>query len=83
MWDSSIFEVNSIEFGGQWISLSGKHVNSSFNCMVVGVYAASSVQDRAKLWEDITTLKFAFELPFRFLNCWLSHPSFLADFQIL
>jgi hypothetical protein len=31
--------------------------------MVVGVYAASSVQDRAKLWEDITTLKFAFELP--------------------
>ena len=43
MWDSSIFEVNSIEFGGQWISLSGKHVNSSFNCMVVGVYAASSV----------------------------------------
>jgi hypothetical protein len=63
MWDSSVFEVNSIEFGGQWISLSGKHVNSSFNCMVVGVYAASSVQDRAKLWEDITTLKFAFELP--------------------
>ena len=31
--------------------------------LVVGVYAASSVQDRAKLWEDITTLKFAFELP--------------------
>ncbi|KAH8518039.1 hypothetical protein H0E87_000005, partial [Populus deltoides] len=63
MWDSSVFEVNSIEFWGQWISLSGKHVNSSFNCMVVGVYAASSMQDRAKLWEDITTLKFAFELP--------------------
>jgi hypothetical protein len=36
MWDSSIFEVNSIEFGGQWISLCGKHVNSSINCMVVG-----------------------------------------------
>jgi hypothetical protein len=31
--------------------------------MVVGVYVTSSVQDRAKLWEDITTLKFAFELP--------------------
>jgi len=31
--------------------------------MVVGVYVTSSVQDRVKLWEDITTLKFAFELP--------------------
>ncbi|XP_061983093.1 uncharacterized protein LOC133702794 [Populus nigra] len=63
MWDSSTFEVNSIEYGGQWISLCGKHVNSSFNCMIIGVYAASSVQDRVKLWEDITTLKFAFNLP--------------------
>ena len=63
MWDSSIFEVNSIEFRGQWISLCGKHVHSSFKCMVVRVYAASSVQDRVTLWEDITTLKFAFELP--------------------
>jgi hypothetical protein len=54
MWDISIFEVSSIEFEGQWISLYGKHVS---------VYVASSVQDRAKLWEDITTLKFAFEIP--------------------
>jgi len=49
MWDISIFEVNSIEFGGQWINLCDKHVNSFFNCMVVGVYVASSMQDRAKL----------------------------------
>jgi hypothetical protein len=31
--------------------------------MVVGVYVATAVQDRAKMWEDITTLKFAFKLP--------------------
>jgi endonuclease/exonuclease/phosphatase family metal-dependent hydrolase len=31
--------------------------------MVVSVYVATSVQERAKLWEDITTLEFAFELP--------------------
>jgi hypothetical protein len=31
--------------------------------MVVGVYVASSMQDHVKLWEDIITLKFAFELP--------------------
>jgi hypothetical protein len=54
MWDISIFEVNSIEFEGQWISLYGKHV---------GLYVASSVQDRAKSWEDITTPKFAFKIP--------------------
>lgn len=63
MWDNSVFEVNSIEFGGQWISLCGTHIPSSFNCMIVGVYAASSVKERADLWEEITTLKFAFELP--------------------
>ena len=54
MWDISIFEVSSIEFGGQWISLYNKHV---------GVYVASSEQDRANPWEDITTPKFAFEIP--------------------
>jgi endonuclease/exonuclease/phosphatase family metal-dependent hydrolase len=63
MWDISIFEVSSIEFGGQWINLCDKHVNSFFNCMVIGVYVASSMQDRAKLWEDITTPKFASKLP--------------------
>jgi hypothetical protein len=63
MWDNSVFEVNSIEFGGQWISLCGTHIPSSFNCMIVGVYAASSVKERADLWEEIITLKFAFELP--------------------
>jgi hypothetical protein len=31
--------------------------------MIVGVYAASSVKERDDLWEEITTLKFAFELP--------------------
>ena len=31
--------------------------------MIVGVYDASSVKERADLWEEITTLKFAFELP--------------------
>ena len=31
--------------------------------MIVGVYAASSVKERADLWEEITTLKFSFELP--------------------
>jgi len=36
---------------------------SSFTCMVVGVYVATYVQERAKLWEDIITLKFAFKLP--------------------
>jgi hypothetical protein len=39
------------------------HIPSSFNCMIVVVYAASSVNERADLWEEITTLKFAFELP--------------------
>jgi endonuclease/exonuclease/phosphatase family metal-dependent hydrolase len=63
MWDNSVFEVNSIEFVGQWISLCGMHIPSSFNCMIVSVYAASSVKERADLWEEIITLKFAFELP--------------------
>jgi len=63
MWDNSVFEVNSVEFRGQWISLCGTHIPSSFNCMIVGVYAASSMKERADLWEEITTLKFAFELP--------------------
>jgi hypothetical protein len=63
MWDNSIFKVNSVEFEGQWISICGTHIPSSFNCMIVGVYVASSVKERADLWEEITTLKFAFELP--------------------
>ncbi|XP_073265324.1 uncharacterized protein [Populus alba] len=63
MWDSSVFEVCSVEFGGQWISLCGTHIPSSFTCMIIGVYTASSVKDRADMWEEITTLKFAFELP--------------------
>jgi hypothetical protein len=41
MWDSSIFEVDSIEFRGQWIHSCGTNVKSS--CMVVGVYVASYV----------------------------------------
>jgi hypothetical protein len=63
MWDNSIFEVNTIEFRGQWICLYGTHVNSFFKCMVVGVYTVTCVQELAKLWEDIITLKCVFELP--------------------
>ena len=63
MWDSSVFEVSSVEFGGQWINLCGTYIPSSFNCMIIGVYVASSVKERADMWEEITTLKFAFELP--------------------
>jgi hypothetical protein len=49
MWDNSIFEVNTIEFRGQWICLYGTHVNSFFKCMVVGVYTVTCVQELAKL----------------------------------
>ena len=63
MWDNSVFEVSSVDFGGQWISLCSTHIPSFFNCMIVGVYAASLVKERVDLWEEITTLKFAFELP--------------------
>jgi len=62
MWDNPIFEVSFVEFGGQWISLCGTHIPSFFNCTIVGVYAASLVKERADLWEEITTLKFAFDL---------------------
>jgi len=30
MWDSSIFEVDSIEFRGQWIYSCGTNVKSSW-----------------------------------------------------
>jgi hypothetical protein len=52
-----------VEYRGQWVAILGKCTASSFQCMIVGVYAANSVSERRTLWSDLIILKNAFELP--------------------
>lgn len=37
------FKVDSIEYGGQWIAISGVNASTKFSCVIVGVYASTSV----------------------------------------
>lgn len=36
LWNDNNFKVKSVEYGSQWIGLSGKHVASSLKCMIIG-----------------------------------------------
>lgn len=66
LWENSKFNVNSAKLGVGWIALYGLNMISGFECAVVGLYAPSTVHHRKKMWKDLITLKFAFDVP-RFL----------------
>lgn len=63
LWNENNFKVDSIEYRGQWIDLFGVHASTKFSCVIVGVYASTSVSERQTLWNELTLLKSSFEVP--------------------
>jgi hypothetical protein len=41
----------------------GVHASTKFSCVIVGVYASTSVSERQTLWNELTLLKSSFEVP--------------------
>lgn len=44
-WDESKLKVQLIKYSGQWTTLFGMHIQKSFNCALIGVYAGSLVNE--------------------------------------
>lgn len=63
LWDDAKFQVHSIEYGDGLIGLLGQHVESSFRCAVVGIYAPCTVHQRQSSWRNLIILKSAFDIP--------------------
>jgi hypothetical protein len=44
-WDESKLKVQLIKYSGQWTTIFGMHIQKSFNCALIGVYAGSLVNE--------------------------------------
>ena len=57
MWHKDAFNYESHSLGKGYIATVGQHVKSAKRCCVVNVYAACSLKEKKRLWEDLSKCK--------------------------
>jgi hypothetical protein len=62
MWNNIYFKTETIGYGGQWVTLFGLHIQTSFKCAVVGVYGANSIASHRSLRLELKTLDATFSV---------------------
>ena len=62
MWHKDTFTYESHSLGKGYIATVGQHVKSAKRCCVVNVYAACSLKEKKRLWEDLSKCKEASQI---------------------
>lgn len=62
VWDKAIFSVSDCIKGSHFIFLKGT-ICSTFECVLVNVYAPNDANERNLLWEELLNLKSSYDLP--------------------
>ena len=63
MWHKEAFSYDSHVVGKGFIAVVGTHIKANLKCVLVNVYATCILRDKKILWEELTSVKEALQVP--------------------